>query len=267
VFWLVGQTQEYWAFLSSTSSWASFVKQLATVLLITNYYQTEKEWKMRYRMVFVVIRAAALLGPIMLLGGCATVSPPPITENTTNLELDSSGITIVGLTLSNTFRVSPLIAPLETSGIVVVDLAPTSEEARFFFEAGKAISKSADSNQQIEEQMLSVKLAPGRYKLVCIKATVAKMAYGCAPVCADFTVTAQNIAYLGHLDITRRERKTDSEIRAGFVLPAFDQWYAGFSTGTFDVAIRDNYEHDVSTFKQRYRVLSGYSVNNTLLQR
>lgn len=220
---------------------------------------------MRCWKAVLIIEVVALMGATLLLSGCATVSGPPITEESTNLDFESNGVAIIGLTLSNTFRVSPLISPLETSGIVVVDLGAAGKETRFFFEAGKAISKSSDSNRQVEEQMLSVKLVPGKYKLVCIHTTVARMAYGCAPICAEFTVAARKIAYLGHLDIARRERQNDTEIRAGYILPFFDQWYAGFSTGTFDVAIRDEYERDISAFKQRYRVLSGYSIDNTTL--
>lgn len=209
--------------------------------------------------------SVALLSTTLLLFGCATVSGPPITEESTSVDLDAHGIALLGLTLSNTFRVSPLISPLETHGVVVISLMSTKKQERFFFEVGKPISRSDDDQRQVEDQMLSVKLPPGQYKLVCIDTTVAKVGFGCAPVCSDFTVVARKVAYLGHLDILRRERKNDSEPRAGFVLPFFDQWYSGFSTGTFDVAIRDNYEHDIPAFKQRYRVLSAYPVDNTLL--
>lgn len=220
---------------------------------------------MRYRTAAHTIKTVTLLSAMLLLGGCATVFAPPITEESTDLNFESNGIALVGLTLSNTFRVSPLISPLKTSGIRVVHLTPVGKETQIFFEAGKPISKSSDSNRQVEEHMLSVKLPPGQYKLVCVLTTVAELAYGCAPVCVDFIIVAHKIAYLGHLDITRRERKNDDEISAGFLLPLFDQWYAGFSTGTFDVAIRDNFEQDIPTFQQRYRVLSGHSVDKTLL--
>lgn len=207
----------------------------------------------------------AAIGTTFLIA-CGTVSGPPITEESTALDLEAHGLALLGLTLANTFRISPLISPLETQGLIVWRLDDSGKEERLLVEVGKAMSKSADSDRQVEEQMLALKLQPGRYRLICVRTTVAKVGFVCAPVCSDFTIAAHQKLYLGHLDIVRRERKSESEPRAGFVIPLFDQWYSGFSTGTFDVGIRDGYAQDISAFKQRYQVLSAYSVENATFQ-
>jgi hypothetical protein len=91
---------------------------------------------MRYRTAVQTIEIVTLLSAMLLLGGCATVFAPAITEESTNLNFESNGIALVGLTLSNTFRVSPLISPLKTSGIRVVHLTPVGKETQFFSKPG-----------------------------------------------------------------------------------------------------------------------------------
>ncbi|MDH4289884.1 MAG: hypothetical protein OEW27_16265 [Aquincola sp.] len=158
-----------------------------------------------------------------------------------------------------------LIAAPEVVGAFVATTDAKGKKAQVLVKVDKPLSKSAAGGKQVEEHTLTITLPPGTYRLQCIQTTVGQMAYGCAPVFADFEVVASRVAYLGHIDVARRERKTDQELRAGSVLPIFDQWYAGYSGGTFDISIHDRFDDDIAVFRKRYAPLASITIEKAVL--
>ena len=47
--------------------------------------------------------------------------------------------------------------------------------------------------------------------------------------------------------------------------PIFDQWYAGYSSGTFNIAIRDGSDVDIPQFVTRYPILSDKTIAKAVL--
>lgn len=211
-------------------------------------------------------RCAAALSAVLLVGGCATVVAPPLKQGDATPDLRGKGIALVGVTLANTFRVSPMISQIEVAGLFIDGPMGGPKPPVQFIDADKPVSRATADGRQVEERTLSIGLPPGKYRLRCVQTTVAKSAWGCAPVFATFEIHADAVLYLGHIDILRRERKNDSELRAGSVVPIFDQWYAGYSSGTFDVSIRDASDGDISRFRARYPFLAtGMTITNAVL--
>lgn len=200
------------------------------------------------------------------LAGCATVTPPPVTAEAKALDLNDDGLALLGLTLKNTHNISVLISPPVADGIVVNRVSADGKRERIFVHTDKPLAQQSTPTLQSEERMLAIKLPPGGYQLVCVRASIAS-ANGCAPVCADFRVDRGQVSYLGHLDVLRRKRRNDSEPRAGGVLPLFDQWYAGFSNGTFEVSLADAFDNDLQRFRQRYAALATREVSRAVLDK
>lgn len=191
---------------------------------------------------------------------------PPLREGEPTADTQGKGLAIVGVTLANTFHVTPLIVQIETAGLFVDGPLGDPKPPVQFIGVDKPLSRESAGGRQVEEHTLSLALPPGKYRLRCVQTTVAKTAWGCAPVFANFEIHADTVRYLGHIDILRRERKSDMELRAGSLIPLFDQWYAGYSTGTFDVSIRDGSDVDLPRFRARYPFLSGEAtVTNAVL--
>jgi hypothetical protein len=81
----------------------------------------------------------------------------------------------------------------------------------------------------------------------------------------QFKVTPETkVSYLGAIQGTVRERQGD-EFRAGSVIPLIDQSVAGASGGTFEVAVVDNYETDIKTFKKLFPAIQNVEVQRSIL--
>ncbi|MDM8558517.1 hypothetical protein [Candidatus Parabeggiatoa sp. HSG14] len=85
-----------------------------------------------------------------------------------------------------------------------------------------------------------------------------------APLHVDIKSNNTGVFYLGHVDATVRERK-DGEFRAGAVFPLLNQSVMGFSGGTFEIEISDQYEIDMTDFKTRFPVLNGVTIQKAIL--
>jgi len=83
------------------------------------------------------------------------------------------------------------------------------------------------------------------------------------PIHNDMELKAGEVVYLGRVAGTIRERK-DGELRAGPILPLLDQAITGFSGGTFDVLLEDQYEQDMKVFRQRFPVLNAAAVKRDI---
>ena len=78
-------------------------------------------------------------------------------------------------------------------------------------------------------------------------------------------IKPNSIIYLGHLDIVLRERKNDSEVRAGNVIPLIDQAAVGAATGTYDVVVEDKFEEDMKLYISEYPALLNIKVEKSIL--
>jgi len=78
-------------------------------------------------------------------------------------------------------------------------------------------------------------------------------------------IKPNSISYLGHLDITLREKKNNAEISAGSDTPFIDQSIAGFSSGTFDVVVEDKFDEDMKSFISEYPALKKVKVEKSIL--
>ncbi|WOD16795.1 hypothetical protein [Paraburkholderia kirstenboschensis] len=60
------------------------------------------------------------------------------------------------------------------------------------------------------------------------------------------------------------ERK-DGELRAGPVIPLIDQAATGFSGGTWNISVSDQFDADVAEFKKDFPALTNASIEREVL--
>lgn len=85
------------------------------------------------------------------------------------------------------------------------------------------------------------------------------------PLYSSFSLAPQKIVYLGHIEATIIERTDEELLRAGPVVPLIDQAVIGASGGTFVISVNDQFENDITLFKEKYPYLAKYQVENSTL--
>jgi hypothetical protein len=85
------------------------------------------------------------------------------------------------------------------------------------------------------------------------------------PVYLPFELKSNEVVYLGRVEGSIRKKLRDEELIAGAVVPLIDQALAGFSNGTYNIIVTDNYDTDLQHFIQEYPVLKEYPVTRSLL--
>ncbi len=75
-----------------------------------------------------------------------------------------------------------------------------------------------------------------------------------------------SVVYIGKIDAVIRKRKNDSEVRAGELWHTYiGQALAGFSTGTFDIEFKDNYDEDMKLYLAEYPGLQKVKIEKSIL--
>jgi hypothetical protein len=118
------------------------------------------------------------------------------------------------------------------------------------------------------EYPMSFELKPGVNKLDKIRLHYRSFlisAHASIPMDLNIDIKPNSVIYLGHMDIVIRPKQNDDEQSAGSPFPLIDQATAGFSNGTYDVIIRDNYDEDMKRFISEYPLLGKVKVEKNIL--
>ncbi len=141
----------------------------------------------------------------------------------------------------------------------------------------KANDPYRSEKNHFNQYLLSFELEPGSYNLSSLATLYQSMwntAGGYAPLDLKINIAPNTISYLGHIDIVLRERKNESEKKAGrdqinlgpaWSLELTKKSVVGFSTGTFDISVEDKFDEDISLFIQEYPVLQKAKVEKNIL--
>lgn len=209
---------------------------------------------------------------ILLLSGCATMmgvdfaKPIALNDETKALDIQKESVALLTVRTSNQYK--PGYQPYVWGVLVVTNNGSVKKETYRFGDRIGRLERSEEVERQYNEYLISFSLPAGKYKLRYIDGTGGVFPVQgrfAIPVFADFDLTPNKIVYLGKIEATLRERKNNEELRSGSVFPLIDQAATGFYSGTFDINIYDNYEKDVSLFKEKYLVLNGFTIEKTVL--
>jgi len=189
-----------------------------------------------------------------------------LTKGQTGIEVTKSSIALLSVKISNQNK------PNYQLDIMGALICPQSESCGHgsvkSFHKTKSDNRINSVENSFNEYLLSFELESGSYNLHSIGAAYDHFPItggGSVPLNYKVEIKPQSIIYLGHLDVILRERKNDSEVRAGSVVPLVDQAVVGASSGTYDVVAEDKFEEDMKLFISEYPALKNVKVEKAVL--
>ncbi len=209
------------------------------------------------------IAAVAASCALGLLSGCATTKPMALSKDVQKIDLTQESIALMTVRVGNTYKTG-----YQPRLRYVAIRADDAEKKVTSFQIGELLARDESEANQFEEAAVSFSLPPGKYQLRTVGVASQSLltpGNGMVPIFTRFEVKPGQVLYLGRIEAVRRERKDDSELRAGLAIPLIDQAVSGYSGGTFDVAISDSYEKDLDTLRKLYPALAGVEVTKAML--
>jgi hypothetical protein len=197
---------------------------------------------------------------VFMVAGCA--SNMALTKGQEQIDVSKQSIALASIKISNQNK--PGYQP---SLLYAFFLADSSDSEKTHIDL--KIEPFRIEKDQYNEYLMSFYLKPGKYNFSQIwgdyKIPLLLNAICSVPLNAQIEIKPNSIIYLGHIDATIRERKNDNEERAGGLFPLIDQSVAGFSSGTFNVAINDKFEEDVKAYISEYPGLGKVKIDKAIM--
>lgn len=196
-----------------------------------------------------------------LFSGCATVNKMAFDEDSKTLDLQGKSLLLMHVHIENKYK--PSFQP-EVFVVHVETPNAQSKKDRQNFQVDAQGGSSGDSGNDYLVRML---IEPGSYVIrgmTGMSRSFPIVANFFAPLHQDVVAEKGKIIYLGAINATVRER-IGEEFRAGAVIPLIDQSIAGYSGGTFDIEVNDNYDKDISAFKNSFAVLRDSEIEKQIL--
>jgi hypothetical protein len=206
---------------------------------------------------------AGAVAAALALTGCVTTKPMALSRDAQQLEVAQDAVALMTMRVSNTYKTG-----YQPRLQLVRIRSDEGERPTTSYKVGDLLSRDESESNQFEEAAFSFTLAPGRYQVreVTVHSeSILTPGWGTIPIFARFEVKPAQVVYLGRVEAVRRERKDDSELRAGIVIPLLDQAVSGYSGGTFDIRIRDAYDSDLKLLRDAYPALQKVQVSKSVL--
>ncbi|MDR6391563.1 hypothetical protein [Paraburkholderia phenoliruptrix] len=207
------------------------------------------------------IFATFAIAGTLLTTGCATVAPMSPTTAMSSVDTTKNSYALMTVTLRNAYHTSyqpsPIVVHMERG-------AADSRSDRLNFKFDDQATTTSDAGNHY---FVRLPLAPGKYVMRGITGQSGIFPFHgmfFTPLHETVEIKPNSIVYLGHIDATVVERK-DGELRAGPVIPLIDQAATGFSGGTWDISVSDQFDHDVTEFKKDFPALSNASIERDIL--
>lgn len=212
-----------------------------------------------------------LLCLTVYLGGCAAHNMA-LTKGQSNVDLSKTSVALLSVQTTNqlasTFQI-------DLVGAIICPEAEACSNPRPYLH--KANSPYKREENRFNSYLLSFELAPGTYtlqSLATVYVSLLSEAGGYVPLDMKIHLRPNTISYLGHIDVVLRERKSETEAKAGreqlnigpvVRVEMKDASRTGFSTGAFDVAIEDRFDDDMQSFVAEYPVLKKVKIDKAIL--
>lgn len=198
---------------------------------------------------------------VFLISGCATPMKMGLGKGTERIDLKEESILLMSVELVNEYK--PNYQP-EAYVLHIDKLDNQGKEDRLNYAADEeGTTKSDNGNKYI----FRITIKDGKYIIRGVTGfsgilTVTGTFF--MPLHSEIEVKNSSVLYLGHIIGKIRERK-ENEFRAGGVTPLINQAIPGFSGGTFDVNVIDNYEEDLKVMTALFPALASVQVKSAIL--
>jgi outer membrane protein OmpA-like peptidoglycan-associated protein len=212
--------------------------------------------KYRFLLIFCLVFA---------MSGCAG-NKMALTKGKSDINLTKKSIALLSVRISNQYKPS---RQLELLSVVICPQSEPNCKHDLLSNPGSPYKPYKRKKRYFNEYLLSYELESDTYNIDGLYTTyqipTLTAGFGFAKLNLKTEIKPNSINYLGHLDIVLREKKTDTEIKAGGDIPYIDQSIPGFSSGTFDVVVEDKFDEDMKSFISEYPVLQKVKVEKSIL--
>jgi hypothetical protein len=199
------------------------------------------------------------------MSGCAG-NKMALTKGKSDIDLTKKSIALLFVRISNQYKPS---RQLELQSVIICPQSEPNCKQDLPSHPGSPYKPYKREKNSFNEYLVSYELESGTFNIDGIYTTyripTLTFGVGFAKLNLKTEIKPNSISYLGHLDITLREKKSDTEIMAGRAIPHIDQYIAGFSSGTFDVVVEDKFDEDMKSFISEYPALQNVKVEKSIL--
>jgi hypothetical protein len=203
---------------------------------------------------------------VFVMAGCSS-HQMALTKGQSSIEVTKKSLALLSVKISNQYK------PNYQLDIMGALICPQSERcghgAVKHFHKIQIPYRIKSVENSFNEYLLSFELESGTYNFHSIGAAYDHFPItggGSVPLNYKLEIRSNSITYLGHLDVMMRERKNDSEVRAGRFGPLLNQNPAvGAYSGTYDVVVEDKYDEDMKLFISEYPGLQKVKVEKSIL--
>jgi hypothetical protein len=199
------------------------------------------------------------------MSGCAG-NKMALTKGKSDINLTKKSIALLSVRISNQYKPN---RQLELLSVVICPQSEPNCRHDFLSNPGSPYKPYKREKKHFNEYLLSYELESDTYNIDGLYTTyripTLTSGFGYTKLNLKTEIKPNSISYLGHLDITLREKKNNAEISAGSDTPFIDQSIAGFSSGTFDVVVEDKFDEDMKSFISEYPALKKVKVEKSIL--
>jgi len=199
----------------------------------------------------------------LALSGCAG-HKMALTKGQSGIDVSKKSLALLSVKIANQNKPK---YQLTLVGAVICPQGETCSRPLPYMHKADGPYKSAE--ESFNEYLLSFELPPGTYHMQFFSTShivpLVLEAAGAVPLDLKVEMKPDSVVYLGHLDVVMRERKSESEKKAGSSFKLIDQAVVGYSSGTFDVAVEDKYDEDMKLFAAEYPALQKAKVEKSIL--
>lgn len=212
------------------------------------------------------ILAAASATLALLITGCASPRGMAKLDDTASVAKPTKNVYLLTVTLKNTH--TPAYQP-RLSAVKIAKITGRETYNTLRFEPD-LVARSESNRAEIGcSYLLRLEIEPGNYVIMGLdswgQAMIMTGEYF-TPLGIHLTVPANapGIRYLGHIEAVVRAHK-EGEFRACSTLPTQEQRLTGAFSGTFDVAITDQWEIDSVKFGNKFPTLKNAKVQKAVI--
>jgi hypothetical protein len=199
----------------------------------------------------------------LILAGCATPTRMAFQKGTETATNSIKPTFLLTATLKNSYR--PDYQP-KMLVLNIEKVGANQKSDRINFIMDDEAKNEVDTPELGNSYFFRMELEKGNYILKGLTgfSGIFPRGHFFAPVLAKIQSAETGIFYLGHINAVIRER-VGNEFTAGSPIPLVAQTVTGFSGGTFDIEITDQFEVDVSEFRARFPALRQAEIQKAVL--
>jgi ketosteroid isomerase-like protein len=199
------------------------------------------------------------------MSGCAG-HKMALTKGKSDIDLTEKSIALFSVRISNQYKAGRQLA---LQSVIICPQSEPNCKRDLPSNPGSPYKPYKKEKDYFNEYLVSYELESGTYNIDGLYTTyripTLTFGIGFARLNLKTEIKPNSVSYLGHLDITLREKTSSSDISAGGSIPYIDQYIAGFSSGTFDVVVEDKFDEDMKSFISEYPALQKVKVEKSIL--